>query len=157
MYLSFMYSDLIIKTSQINKDKHSRLFNKLLPKNFYDNCALYQDTTCYVIIDNIDYMIRQKTWLGSVSCPISNVVDKDMKHQFRSGGCDWFVTKNNEMIWIPDLLPKQIGMWGFFQSQSSEYRLDPEKYIKFFNLNGLVKPLTIDKNKKMIDLELAIY
>ena len=52
----------------------------------------------------------------------------------------------NENLWIPDLLPAQVSMFGFFQNL--EYRLDPEKYIRVTNASNIkVESDKVDKYK----------
>lgn len=36
---------------------------------------------------------------------------------------------------VPDLVPSQVGMFGFFQS--GDYRVDPEQYIKVMGLDNM--------------------
>ena len=38
-------------------------------------------------------------------------------------------------MWIPDLLPAQITMFGFSQSANLPYHLDLEKYITIMGLS----------------------
>lgn len=76
-------------------------------------------------------------WNGSESCPIDKCLYDDNYFGYEYGDRCWFITnvETEENLWFSDLLPVQCGQWGFFHSPSSEYRLNPDKYIKFFNIS----------------------
>ncbi len=85
-------------------------------------------------------------WMGSEPCPIEKYFSTEY-HGHKRGDRDWLISNldNGMKMWLPDLLPAQVGMFGFCQSESSAFRLDLEKYIKLFGLDRLsqVKPLVI--------------
>lgn len=68
------------------------------------------------------------------------------------GNKDYFILNlNNDMsIWVPELVPKQVGKYGFFQGLKSKYRVDPLKYIKVFGIKGHIEILPTTKVKRWL-------
>lgn len=89
-------------------------------------------------------------WQGASQCPIEKHFS-DKYFGYERGDRDWFVTNldRNISMFLPDLLPSQIGMFGFFQGLESSFRIDPETYIKVFGLdsNEIQKPLTLPNHR----------
>lgn len=81
-------------------------------------------------------------WRGYHKCPIGTRFLKNYHHDGR-GSRDWYVINmdNNKSMWIPDLIPYQVGLFGYFQDKESIYRLDLEKYFKVMGDLGSVAPL----------------
>ena len=140
-------------TNQNHGDHHVPLFAVLPPGFGRIWCCNYACTN-EIELNDKKLRITLYIWNGAEQCEI----EKHFSTQYNSHeikyGCyergdrDWFVTnlRTNDKIWIPDLLPSQVGMFGFFQSHSSAYRLDPEQYIKVFGLKNKVEPLPLIKN-----------
>ena len=76
-------------------------------------------------------------WGGAEECPILSFFC-DTYCGYSWGDRDWFFRKHstNEWLHIGDLLPFQIGNFGFFQGKNSSYRIDPKKLISFFNMKS---------------------
>lgn len=74
-------------------------------------------------------------WGGAETCPFQSKLDK-CYHGYEYGDSDWIFIRpdTNEAMHIGDLLFHQINVHHFFQSPASCYRVDPEKLIKFFNI-----------------------
>jgi hypothetical protein len=89
-------------------------------------------------MNNNDYRITCITWSKSEICPIECFYS-DEDHSFERGYKDWLISNitTGDKIWIPDLVPFQVGMFGFFQGLESKYRVDPEKYMNVMGLNNI--------------------
>lgn len=170
MYLKFNKTDQF-DAFTCDKDGHGPHANNLfanLPKGFGKGWCLQQKTTNEIELNGQHLRISCFVWGGAEQCAIEKSFT-DEYNGYSRGDRDWFVTNLdlNLNIWIPDLLPAQISMFGFFQSPSSPYRLDPEKYIKILGLDQLpiipIKshkevfwgcpsgPMTLDRNDNIID------
>ncbi len=91
--------------------------------------------------------IRVVVWKGAEQCPIRTFFNKGY---YAGGDRDWYVTNidTGKTIRVGNLLPTQANMFGFFQSPSSDYRLDPKEYIEIFGITGHIDLLpTITKRK----------
>jgi hypothetical protein len=92
-------------------------------------------------------IISRLKWNYVEKCPIEtyfynsnqSVVTPDLSFEH----CDWFVSdlERNIHMWIPDLVPYQIGMFGFCQGAGSMYNFDLNMYINIFNLKSNQKLL----------------
>jgi len=143
-------------TNRTKTELHQPKFNNLLPEKFGDHWSMWVYGTYDIELNGGKYRVSMMTWGGAEQCPIEKLFTDEYKG-YERGDRDWFIEnlETKELLWVPDLLPYQVGMWGFFQSPSSPYRLDPKKYIKFFNLDkmkGKVKMIDIDKDAKMVEL-----
>ncbi len=81
-------------------------------------------------LNEIEYNVLIYSWNGSASCPFEN------KCIDGYGSKDYFIYRcdNDAKLHIGDLLFHQISEHHFFQSESSNYRVEPNKLIEFFNL-----------------------
>lgn len=131
-------------TNQIHKHPH----------DLYDHVSKYTNIQwClqHVIVNEIKLngqhlLITCLIWGGAEQCPIEKSFSNKY-HGYERGDSDWLVTNldNNQSIWVPDLVPAQIGMFGFFQSPSSPYRIDIKQYINVFGKPTEIIPIhTID-------------
>ncbi len=135
-----------------NKNEHGSHADNLisdLPSNFGKGWCLRTKITNEIHLNKQQLRITCFVWGGAEQCPIEKSFSKQY-HGYQRGDRDWFVTNLNLNlnIWIPDLLPAQISMFGFFQSQSSHYRLDLEKYVKIMGFNQLVPIISIKSHKE---------
>lgn len=76
-------------------------------------------------------LVYRVEWGGSEKCPIySHFEDKYIG--YRRGNVDWFIcnTLNGSIVWVPDLVVYQVGLFGFIQGEASQYRFDMESYRK---------------------------
>jgi len=87
------------------------------------------------LLFNDRYVCVVFRWDGAELCPFQSLNDK-RNHGYEYGSYDWiFINRTTfESIHIGDLLFHEITEHHFFQSLESEYRVDPEKLIKLFNL-----------------------
>ncbi len=126
-----------IYTNHRNMGLKYNLFDRLIEKD------------SPIKLNGLRLKISCVVWMGAEQCPIERYFSTDY-HGYERGNKDWLITNlnNGQKLRVPDLLPSQVGMFGFCQSPSSAYRLDLEKYIRFFDLNKMsrVKPLTIHNN-----------
>jgi hypothetical protein len=90
-------------------------------------------------------------WQGAEECPIEKSFVKNKYFGYRRGDRDYYVKNldRNIDMFVPDLLPHQVGMFGFFQGLESSYRMDPETYIKVFGLDVCPKPVEIIKTRQV--------
>ena len=123
-----------------NMERHDELI-KNMAKNFIGAWCCWDRKIRMININNQQIMAWRIIWGGAEECPIEKHFNSNY-HGYSRGDRDWFVYNidKHEGLWIPDLLPAQVGMWGFCQSPSSVYRLDLEKYLKIFNI---IKPVDL--------------
>ncbi len=90
-------------------------------------------TSAYFTLDDCDYEIYRFSWKGKEFCPFHSLDNKDNLY---SGSQDWLIHNitKNEYLHMGDLLFHQIIDHHFFQSKNSNYRVDPIKLVKVFNL-----------------------
>ena len=149
--------------------EYDRLFMKIYD-NYFQNAIIdgwskKQTTYCKIKINGKRLIVCQVKWNGAKECPIEKHFDETKYHGSsskganplsggcdhgrapneldRKGDCDWFIYDydNNQHLWVPDLLPAQIGMFVFQQGYGSLYRLNIEKYINVFNLTQRPSPI----------------
>lgn len=143
----YIWKDFYDKNQNVI-DKINKIY-ETLPKNWGNDWSLGLRNIKLIKFNNQNLLIILLTWMGAEICPIEQEFLKEY-YAFGKGYCDWLIINldNMESLWVPDLVPYQIGMFGFFQDEYSEYRLDPQKYINFMNIKPNVKP--IKTNKKYI-------
>lgn len=124
----------------ITFDQLDKFFNKIrkhFDKKINDHLQQFGYDGIYDITPTIfgSIIVRQETWRGAEQCPFQSPLD-ERYHGYEYGSHDWYFTntKTGEELHIGDLLFHQISAHHFFQSPSSEYRVDPEKLITFFGL-----------------------
>jgi hypothetical protein len=143
MYLLFNHG-LFEELSKKNFNKHKERCNKLFKTHLKGkNWTLQEFKTKNIIINGQYLIITCITWGGAEECPIEKYFDAKKYHGYDRGGMDWFVTNLDRRIdiWIPDLLPAQVGMFGFCQGRNSKFRLDLHKYIDIMNMKSHSMPL----------------
>jgi hypothetical protein len=94
----------------------------------------HKNQTKYPLFDGKFYVIKAE-WLGSERCPFQP--DSDTKYYGLDYGCRDFLIINkdgSDCIHIGDLLFHQIIVHHFFQSPSSQYHVDIDRLVKFFDL-----------------------
>jgi len=125
-------AEVLEKTQNV---KHYDELIKNMAKNFTREWCCWSRIIQMININNQQIIVWCIIWGGAEECPIEKHFDSKY-HGYSRGDRDWFVYNidKHEGLWIPDLLPAQVGMWGFCQSPSSAYRLDLEKYLKIFNI-----------------------
>jgi hypothetical protein len=133
----------------ISDEKHGDHAYDLLtkvPAGFSNGWCLRNKTTNEVMLNAQHLRVTCYVWGGAEQCPIEQSFTKEY-FGYERGDRDWFVTNLDLklQIWIPDLLPAQVAMFGFAQSLSSPYRLDLELYAKLMGLTGLVEPIKSHK------------
>ena len=135
-----------------DEKQHGLHANNLLdnvPKGFGNGWCLQSKTTNEITLNGQHLRITCFVWGGAEECAIEKSFT-DKYNGYSRGDRDWFVTNLNSglNIWIPDLLPAQISMFGFAQSLSSAYRLDPEKYIQIMGLDQTVPVIPLKSHKE---------
>lgn len=118
-----------------NHTAHAEELFANLPPDFGKNWALVRKYTNEIMLNNQHLSITCYIWNGAEQCPIEeSFTDKYFGYQ--RGDRDWFVTNLDSKlkIWIPDLIPAQIGMFGFAHG-ISPYKLDLELYTKVMGLD----------------------
>lgn len=70
-------------------------------------------------------LVYRVEWQGAEKCPIYSYFEKTYIGALR-GNVDWFICNvaNGSMVWVPDLVAYQAGLFGFLQGPNSPYRLD---------------------------------
>jgi len=130
-------------TSNCNgHDPHIGELLENLPKNFGNGWSLKGERTNEIELNGQHLRITCIVWNGVEVCPIEkSFTDKYFGYQ--RGDCDWFITNLNTglKIWVPDLVPAQIGMFGFSHSPSLPYSMDLNKYIQIMGLDKLSEPI----------------
>ena len=114
---------------------HAKNLLDNLPENFGNDWSMQRKATNEIKLNGQHLRITCFVWGGAEQCRIEKSLS-DKYYGYSRGDRDWFVT-NLDLglnIWVPDLLPAQVGMFGFSQSPSSAYHLDLEKYIKIMGL-----------------------
>jgi hypothetical protein len=143
--LKFNYTNEFGAYTSNGSDAHIELFSKGFPPNYGNGWCCWGRTTNEFRLNGQHLRVTSIVWGGAETCPIEKSFT-DKYHGYSRGDRDWLVTNLDRMcsIWIPDLLPSQIGLFGFCQSPSSAYRVEPETYVKVFglDLNPLVVPQT---------------
>ena len=139
MYLLFNKTDTYDAYSQKDEacDHAKDIIEKCPPRNGW---CCWGSTTNVIVLNNQQLRITCLVWGGAEECPIEkHFSDKYHGHSraYYSGYRDWFVTNltSRMQMWIPDLLPAQITMFGFSQSANLPYHLDLEKYITIMGLS----------------------
>lgn len=143
-----MYMKVYRSKNNIEYDGHADELFKEVPKNFGRGWCGHGLKTNDISLNGQNLRISHISWGGAEECPIERSFSNKY-HGYQRGDRDWFVSNldNNTSMWIPDLLPSQIGMFGFFQSPSSPYRLNLERYVKVMGLDGPVKKLKSHKKE----------
>mgnify|MGYP006916426501 CR=1 FL=1 len=146
MNLKFNNLDKFDAYTTTDHGEHHKDLLRGLPVNFGKNWCNRNTVTNEIELNGQKLRITRCVWGGAEECSIEKHFSKKYNGYDR-GDRDWFVTNltTNEQIWIPDLLPAQVGMFGFFQSPCSPYRIDPIKYINVMGINGPITPLPIIK------------
>jgi len=109
-------------------------------KKYHDHISTVG--TSSLIFDK-KFVVVNIEWMGAEKCPFQSLDDKKYYgHEY--GSTDWFFLKKEtgKSMHIGDLLFHQIIQHHFFQSPLSDYRVDPEKLINFFDLKPGVDFLT---------------
>lgn len=148
MYLKFNKTDEFDAYSEENgADEHAReLINNCPPRNEW---SCHGKMTNEITLNGQHLRITCIIWGGAEECPIETYFNSEY-HGYSRGDRDWFVTNltKNKKLWIPDLLPAQIAMFGFNQSSDLPYHLDLEKYIDIMGITGpgpiLILPTIIE-------------
>lgn len=112
-------------------------FIKKCPSDFGAGWCCWGNTYNEIKLNGQHLRVNCIVWGGAEQCPIEKSFS-DKYYEYQRGDRDWFVenVENGEKIWIPDLVPAQAAMFGFFQSPSSPYRVDPKQYVKIFGLES---------------------
>lgn len=145
-----MYMTVYAATNKgVEYDKHADTLIKRLPKGFGNGWTCWGKATTDITLNDQKLRITYVSWGGAEECPIEKTFS-DKYHGYQRGDRDWFISNldNGLNIWVPDLIPSQVGMFGFFQSPSSPYRLDPEMYIKVMGISKPVKKLKHHTERK---------
>ena len=149
MYLLFHKSNNYDSQRQFNEEDMN-IINKFtgdIPK-FGQHWCCQSKQVNEIDINGQHLRVLCFRWGGAEECSIEKHFDKKY-HGYKRGDRDWFITNldNNKSIWIPDLLPAQASMFGFFQSPTSYYRLDPKKYLIVMGINGPIYNKMLDSEK----------
>ena len=100
-------------------------------------------TICNQIdINNQTLLVYCFMWSKNETCPIEKYFNKDCA-SVDFGNKDFFVANltNGKSMWVPDLVMRQIGLFGFFQGELSKYRIDPLKYIEVMGITDNLCPI----------------
>jgi len=100
-------------------------------------------TVCNQIdINDQTLLIYCFMWSKSETCPIEKYFNKHSVLN-DAGNKDFFIVNinNNKSIWVPDLVMRQIGLFGFFQGELSKYRIDPLQYIEVMGITNKLTPI----------------
>lgn len=75
-------------------------------------------------------------WMGAEQCPFQSPDDKKY-YGYEYGSRDWIFMNHitNKSLFIGDLLFHEIGKHHFFQSPSSDYHIDVDELVNFFELD----------------------
>jgi len=141
MYLKFNMTDNFDAYSEEEGvDLHVKSLIESCPSRAGWSC--HGNSTNEIILNGQHLRITCLVWGGAERCPIECHFDEKY-HGYERGDRDWFVTNltTKAQIWIPDLLPAQIGMFGFSQSKDLPYHLDLEKYIDIMGIKGPIEVL----------------
>ena len=119
---------------------HAKDLMDNLPEGFGHHWSCKGMTTNEINLNGQHLRISCVVWGGAEECPIETSFS-DEYHGYSRGDRDWFVTNLDKHIsmWIPDLVPAQAGMFGFFQSPISPYRIDPAKYLELAGIGGSIE------------------
>ena len=149
MWLKFNYEKDFDDVSNIDYNLNSSLYMKKIPNEFGNHWCCRSRVSKKMTLNGQELVVTCAVWGGAEECPIEKHFSNNY-HGYSRGDRDWFVhnTTRDLYLWIPDLVPAQVGMFGFFQGLDSEYRLDPEIYIKVFGLD-------INPNIKRIQTKLV--
>lgn len=135
MKLTYKY---LHETWKPNKEEKQKTYdiNNILPKNLHKRnwCLSGREEKC-IMFNGQKLVVFSYGYKGFEQCPIATVLLNDSKHL---RGCwNWIIINYSRdvYVWVPDLLPKQINAFGFFQSPSSLYRFDLERYVKTMGLD----------------------
>lgn len=131
------------------KDAHMENLFKTLPENFGNGWSLKSNRTNEIELNGQHLRVSCFVWNGAETCPIEkSFTDKYFGYQ--RGDRDWFVTNIDSGldIWVPDLLPAQIGLFCFSQSKNSAYNLDLNKYIQIMGLDRVTKQVKLLSSHK---------
>lgn len=145
MYLKFYKLNSYYQHTSIYHGEHFKpLYENKIKKieGFGRGWCGWGVTTNEINLNGQHLRITCFKWGGAEQCPLE-VVFEDKYQGYKRGDRDWFVTNvdTKETIWIPDLLPAQIGMFGFPQGSTSDYHLHLEHYIRVMGINGRIEPL----------------
>jgi hypothetical protein len=93
-------------------------------------------------------------WRGSETCPIELYFNPKLDNTFdwinykgwHRGNCDFYVIRESDgqILHVPDLMPYQVGMFGFTQGQASPYHVNLAKYLDFWNIKQTIPDLQVE-------------
>ena len=153
MWLKFNYEKDFDDVKTIEHNLDLPLYIKKIPNEFGNHWCCWSRLSKKMTLNGQELIVTCAVWGGAEECPIEKYFS-DKYHGYSRGDRDWFVhnTTRDLYLWIPDLVPAQVGMFGFFQGLDSEYRLDPELYIKVFglDLNPSIKRIQTKMVKKWV-------
>lgn len=101
-------------------------------------------------------LLRQQDWscagrdsklitIGGVKAIIETHFNQNYNGYDR-GDRDWMISTQFGAILLADLLPAQLGMFGFTQGRSSKYHLNLEQYLRVFQIgstDGTPRPIQL--------------
>jgi hypothetical protein len=144
---------------------HFREITYTVAPEYRNEELVYNKVINEIKLNGQQFIISRVGYLGSEVCPIvDSLSDKEYQERYkefsgnsfpgnsfpRDGNCNWLISNldNGMKMWLLDLLPSQVAMFGFCQSPSSYFKLDLEKYIKVFNLDLVpkIEPIDIKNN-----------
>jgi len=119
---------------------HDDLISKTLLKvKSYVNdhrewCVQYVQNSIIYIHSN-SFRVCSLSWGGAEQCPIETYFDSRY-HGYQYGCQDYYIINDQtqELLFYGSLLPTQGMKFHFYQSPSSQYRLDPMQFAKFFSM-----------------------
>lgn len=143
MYMKFWN----MQTNETLEQDYINDFIEELPESFGNKWCLHSIATNDILLNDQHLRITCLEWNGAEQCPIETYFS-DKYHGYERGCSDWFIKNldKNISIWVPDLLPAQMSMFGFCQSPMSVYRLDLVKYIQVMNINKHIELLPTVKS-----------
>jgi hypothetical protein len=104
------------------------------PEGWGNEWACWRRSAKRIMLNGEELEVGCFVWGGAEECPIEKHFSEEY-HGYQRGDRDWFIQNKEIFLWVPDLIPSQVGFFGFFQGHKSEYRLDPVKYIKIMGLD----------------------
>ena len=96
-----------------------------------DKISMGPPITKEIRMNGYDFRVTCVLWLDHMKCPTQQQGDQNFY-----GDRDWYIRNlsTKRSLFIADLVPAQVGTFGFFHGATSLYRLNPETYIRLFRL-----------------------
>jgi len=146
-----IYLQMNFGKGDITKEHFECLENFKFPPNYGIHWTSRDTITKHITVNGRNIYSICFIWNGAERCPIESFYTQK-NFSYERGDRDYlFIDKDTEdVLFVPDLVPCQGAMFGFYQGKKSPYRLDPIRYINFFRIQNTVERIPFSKIKSWV-------